>query len=113
MPDQVSKEIIKELRETINALNAIIKRENKKYLVIIFALIVSSIFISIVSTTAVVSVCFLSGPDDVPGICTTIPGYHDSVENNKKLLKQFEQLQKVTQENQQRIDKLEKRDEQR
>jgi hypothetical protein len=74
-------------------------------------LIIASTVISVGTTTTILTTCFL-GPKP-PGICSAIPGYNESAENNEKLVREFRRLQNDVEENKKRIDELEKQNEQR
>lgn len=129
MPEQTMQEAARELHSAVIALKELIERDypdrsevesrfmskgqGKRRWYVVLVLILVSMFLSFVTTTATISTCFLGGggKDGLshPGICRILPGYEDTIHQNKQLLKVFSHLMHVTSTNTKRINKLEGR----
>lgn len=63
------------------------------------------------ATVSTVSTCFLSGgarSGNAPDACNWLPGYEESMSENERRLKQFEDLLKIPGQNDRRLDRIEK-----
>lgn len=86
------------------------KTEQKRRIYLALATMLAAVVGSFFGTVATVSGCFLgSSPGDKPSAaCSLMPGYDETREQNEAIIKEFQRLQKITRENQSRIDRLER-----
>lgn len=125
MPDQTMHQAAKELREAVVALKELINREYpsrgevearfqskqnaQNRMIFVILTVLCSFILSFFATVGTVSTCFLGdGTQHPPHICSMLPGYNDTIRNNKVILRQFQHLIKVTESNDHRLDRLEK-----
>ena len=125
MPDQTIAQAAAELHTAVAALKEFIEREfptrreverrfvtradRKRSLVIILVAVLVSSFLSFCISVTTISTCFLGPSLDHPGVCKAIPGYKESVDNNKEIIKEFRELQERSTRNEKRIDRLERK----
>lgn len=83
------------------------RRESKQRIALVMVVLLFSLAVSYFVTISTVSTCFLGGDDSHPGLCTLIPGYDEAQQRNTDILKQFQELVKITERNDQRLDRIE------
>lgn len=123
MPDKTMQQAANELHAAVIALRELVEREypsrsevenrfaskakstQRWYLLIV--LILASAFISFLSTVTTVSACFLGDPSH-PKVCEVLPGYKQSEQRSRDLVELLTELQKVTLNNDARLDQLDK-----
>lgn len=88
--------------------NYLSKQQSSRNIRFFVAFVFASIFISQFVTIATVSTCFLGDPEH-PRICQLMPGYKDSIQQNKDILKHFQELMQITKQNDRRLDEIEGR----
>lgn len=111
MPDKTLDELASEAREAIRALRALIdrhRRASRRRLIIITVIYIPvAMLIGTIASVGVVSTCFLGGVNH-PKVCSYMPGYNDTNDKNRKLVKEFRKLQLRSVTNEKRIAELEK-----
>lgn len=126
MPEDTLKKIAAEVHSAVAGLTELIEREyasrseidakytrkevSKRRFVWVVGFILASLFLSYFAIVTTVSACFLGGDSKHKpySVCKVIPGYSDAMKQNEIVSQQFAQLRKITTENDERIDRLER-----
>lgn len=87
--------------------NFVSKEQSFRRLFYMIGFILISIFLSYVVTVATISGCFLGSDQEHPAACGMLPGYKDSIKQNREIMHQFSYLLKVTDSNRKKIKHLE------
>ena len=74
----------------------------------VVALLISAV-VSFFGTVTTVSTCFLGADTGHPGWCEAIPGYRETLENQQQWIEEMQELQRRSQSNEKRLDRLEGR----
>lgn len=85
------------------------KESQSKRWVIVLVLVVMSAMISFISTVTTVSSCFLQPPSQTAAACNLMPGFKETQRRNQQIIDNFNQLDKITKKNTNRLDELEGR----
>lgn len=87
--------------------NFVSKEQSFRRLFYMIGFVLISIFVSYIVTIGTISGCFLGSDQKHPDACGILPGYKDSIKQNKQILKQFNGIIKITEDNRKRIKHLE------
>jgi hypothetical protein len=113
MPAESLHDVAVQARAAVIGLTELLekqKRVARRRLLWVTAIYVPvAMMISGFVTIGLVSTCFLGTSGEPPRACNWMPGYTEALESDTEIIKEFRQLQKITQENRGRIQKLERR----